>query len=145
MFAGQLIVGGVVSTTIMFAVHEFDPPWLSTTVNVTRFVPFGYGPAGLRILLTIVPSGSNEPLSTAAGATFASQLAIEFVVRFRQTATGAVLLWVTVTVKEQLFVLPEVSVAVQVTTVTPTGKIEPEGGELFVETTPQLSNTTGAE
>ena len=51
----------------------------------------------------------------------------------------------TVTVNEQLFVLPDVSVAVQITTVTPIGKIEPEGGELFVEITPQLSNTIGAE
>jgi len=117
---------------------------LSTTVNVTRLVPFGYGPAGFSTLLTIVPSGSNEPLSTAAGATVASQLALALVVRLRQTATGAVLLWVTVIVNEQLFVLPEVYVAVQVTRVTPTEKIEPEDGELFVETTPQLSNTAGA-
>jgi len=82
-------------------------------------------------------------LSTAAGFTVASQLATAFVVTFRQTATGWALLCVTVMVNEQLFVFPEVSVAVQVTTVTPSGKIEPDGGEVLVETTPQLSNTTG--
>src|SRR3990172_104589 len=34
----------------------------------------------------------------------------------------------TVTVNEQLVVLPAASVAVQVTVVAPTGKVEPEGG-----------------
>jgi hypothetical protein len=144
-FAGQVIVGGVVSTTIMFAVHELEAPRSSTTVNVTKFVPLRYGPAGLSTRLTIVPSGSNEPLSTAAGETFASQLATAFVVIFRQTATGWALLWATVTVNEQLFVFPEVSVAAQVTSVIPNGNTEPDGGELFVERIPQLSNTTGAE
>src|SRR5882757_6671260 len=103
MLAGQEIVGGVVSATMILAVQELDAPWLSTTVNVTRLVPFGYGPAGLSTRLTIVPSGSNDPLSTAAGFTVASQLATALVVTFRQTATGWALLWVTVIVNEQLF------------------------------------------
>src|SRR5207249_11191222 len=134
MFAGQLIDGGIVSATIILAVQELDAPRLSTTVSVTRFVPFGYGPAGLSRRFTIVPSGSNEPLSTAAGFTVASQLATAFVVTFRHCATGGVFVCVTVTVNEQLLVLPEVSVAVQFTTVTPTGKSEPEAGVQLVET-----------
>jgi|ERR1043165_9808235 len=49
----------------------------------------------------------------------------------------------TVTLKLQLAVLPEASVAVQVTVVVPTGNIEPEGG-LHTATTPgQLSETVG--
>jgi hypothetical protein len=52
---------------------------------------------------------------------------------------------VTVTVNEQMFVLPEVSVAVQFTVVTPNGNSEPDGGDTFVEARPQLSVKTGAE
>ena len=49
----------------------------------------------------------------------------------------------TVTVKLQVAVLPDVSVAVQVTVVVPTGKIEPLGG-LHPEVTPgQLSAAVG--
>lgn len=50
----------------------------------------------------------------------------------------------TVTVKVQLAVLPDVSAAVQVTVVVPTGKTEPLGG-VHTEVTPgQLSDTVGA-
>ena len=50
----------------------------------------------------------------------------------------------TVTVKLQVAVLPDVSVAVQVTVVVPTGKIEPLSG-VHTEVTPgQLSDTVGA-
>ena len=50
----------------------------------------------------------------------------------------------TVTVKLQVAVLPDVSVAVQVTVVVPTGKTEPLAG-LHIEVTPgQLSDTVGA-
>ena len=45
----------------------------------------------------------------------------------------------TVTVKEQLAVLPEASVAVQVTAVVPFGNVEPDGGEQLVVTPGQLS------
>jgi len=51
----------------------------------------------------------------------------------------------TVTAKLQLAVLPDVSVAVQVTVVVPTGKLEPLGG-LHTEITPgQLSDAVGTE
>ena len=50
----------------------------------------------------------------------------------------------TVTVKLQVAVLFDVSVAVQVTVVVPTGRIEPLGG-VHAEVTPgQLSDTVGA-
>ena len=45
----------------------------------------------------------------------------------------------TVTVNEQLSVLPDASVAVQVTGVLPTGKVEPDGDEQLVVTPGQLS------
>src|SRR4030095_9939778 len=51
----------------------------------------------------------------------------------------------TVTVKLQLAVLPDASVAVQVTVVVPTGRIEPMGG-LNTEVTPgQLYDMVGGE
>ncbi len=49
----------------------------------------------------------------------------------------------TVTVKEQLAVLPEVSVAVQVTVVVPFGKAVPDAGEQLVVTPGQLSLAVG--
>jgi hypothetical protein len=51
----------------------------------------------------------------------------------------------TVTVKLQLVLLPEVSVAVQVTVVVPIGKVEPEAGLQTKPTPGQLSETTGAK
>ncbi len=51
----------------------------------------------------------------------------------------------TVTVKLQLAVLPEVSVAVQVTVVVPIGKVELEAGLQTKPTPGQLSETTGAK
>jgi len=52
---------------------------------------------------------------------------------------------VTVTVNEQVLVLPEVSVAVHVTVVTPSGNTDPDGCDTFVEARAQLSANTGAE
>jgi hypothetical protein len=49
----------------------------------------------------------------------------------------------TVTVKEQLAVLPAPSVAVQVTVVVPFGKVEPEGGLQVTVTPGQLSVGVG--
>ena len=49
----------------------------------------------------------------------------------------------TETVKLHVAVLPEVSVAVQVTVVVPTGRADPEGGEQLVVTPGQLSAAVG--
>jgi len=49
----------------------------------------------------------------------------------------------TLTVNEQLAVSPDVSVAVQLTVVAPTTKVEPLGGEQTTPATPQLSDTLG--
>jgi hypothetical protein len=50
----------------------------------------------------------------------------------------------TLTVKVQLAVLPEVSVAVHVTVVVPAGNVEPDGGLQTVVTPGQLSEAVGA-
>ena len=53
--------------------------------------------------------------------------------------------WVssTLTVKLQLLLLPELSLAVQVTVVTPRGKVEPLGGTQTILVTAQLSVAVG--
>jgi hypothetical protein len=63
---------------------------------------------------------------------FAGQVIVGFSVSF------------TVTVKLQVAVLPEPSVAVQVTVVVPLGNVEPEGGEQETVTPGQLSVAVGA-
>jgi hypothetical protein len=60
-----------------------------------------------------------------------------------QTSWGGWLSF-TVTVKLQLDLFPEESVAVQVTGDTPTGKVEPEGGAQLTVVFGQLSVTVGA-
>ena len=50
---------------------------------------------------------------------------------------------VTVTVNKQTLVLPDVSVAVQFTVVTPSGKLAPESGAQLTVTPPQLSLAVG--
>ena len=47
----------------------------------------------------------------------------------------------TVTVNEQVAVLPELSVAVQTTGVVPFGKVDPDGGLQVTVTPGQLSET----
>ena len=49
----------------------------------------------------------------------------------------------TDTVKEQLFVLPELSLAVQVTEVAPRTKVEPDAGSQTIVAAPQLSVAVG--
>ena len=50
----------------------------------------------------------------------------------------------TVTVNEQLLVLFEASVAVQVTTVDPTGNVDPDAGVQLTVVPGQLSEVVGA-
>src|ERR1043166_800135 len=60
-----------------------------------------------------------------------------------QVIVGGVVLGFTMTLKVQLVVLPEPSVAVQVTVLVPMGKIEPLGGLQLVVTPEQLSLAVG--
>jgi hypothetical protein len=62
MFAGQVIEGGVLSTTVTIAEHSLETPGVSVTVKVTVVVPSGYGPGGDWLVVTAPPSGSSEPL-----------------------------------------------------------------------------------
>jgi hypothetical protein len=62
MFAGQVIEGGVLSTTVTVAEHSLETPSVSVTVKVTVVVPSGYSPGGDWLVVTAPPSGSSEPL-----------------------------------------------------------------------------------
>src|SRR6187397_873209 len=59
------------------------------------------------------------------------------------TISGAFVAF-TVTVKEQAFVLPALSVAVHLTVVVPSANDEPDAGEQLPVAPAQLSPTTGA-
>jgi hypothetical protein len=62
-----------------------------------------------------------------------------------QLNVGGTLLVVTITLNVQLLVLPETSVAVQVTVLVPFGKLEPLAGLQALLTPAQLSLTVGAK
>ena len=57
---------------------------------------------------------------------------------------GGVFDALTVTVKLHMPMFPAVSVALQVTVVNPSGKTDPDGGEVLLDTRPQLSLNTAA-
>ena len=67
MSLGQTRTGGDAMKTMTVARQESLPPRLSATVSVTRFVPIGNGPVGLRLKVSGSLSGSEEPLFTSAG------------------------------------------------------------------------------
>src|SRR5689334_14312760 len=85
MLVGQVIEGGVVSTTVTVAVHCAVAPRGSFTVSKTVVVPFGYGPAGDCVIVNGSPSGSDEPSLIEA---FATQFASAETVTFLHLATG---------------------------------------------------------
>jgi hypothetical protein len=118
---------------------------LSITVSVTVRVPGWNGPGGLSVRLAMVPSGSNDPLSTAATVSVARQFVPTLLVTLRHSATGGefVAVEVTATVKVQVVVFDEASRAVHVTVVVPTGNVEPDGGEHATVALEQLSEKTG--
>src|ERR1041385_3907814 len=62
-----------------------------------------------------------------------------------QVMVGGVLLGFTMTLKVQLVVLPEGSVAVHVTVLVPCGNVDPLGGLQLVVTPVQLSLAVGAK
>src|SRR5687768_9335845 len=91
MLAGQLIVGGVLSTTVTVAVHWLLLPLASVTVSVTVFGPLL---AQVKVLgLTVresIPQLSLLPLSTSAPVIEALPLASSAFVMFLHTAVGGV-------------------------------------------------------
>jgi hypothetical protein len=146
--------------------HEVNTgTWLSVTVTVNAHsVLFPLASVAVKTIF-VVPTGKEDPLagplvwvkinpaqlSLAAGATqLTTALQLpgfdETVIFDGQDVKTGNSLSVTVTVNEQIAVLPTASVAVKAILVVPTGKAEPLTGPLvcITETPEQLSLTTGA-
>jgi len=65
MFAGKVMIGAMMSTTVTVAMQLLEPPLESVTVKVTLVEPILNGPAGFRLRVIASPSGSDDPLSTS--------------------------------------------------------------------------------
>ena len=121
------------------AVPDFTP--LSTLINTRRVPALSVTVTRLPLVMTppvpvyTVPPQQNRywPVAVLTSTTVAGLLS-----SCRQRSK-------VVTAKLQVAVLPEVSVAVQVTVVVPIGKQLPEAGEHTTVAPGQLSVTTGAE
>ena len=110
MFAGAIIVGLVLSSTITFCVAVAVFPALSVTVQVTTVVPNGKVPGALLV------TEATPQLSAVVGVPKVTPKALHDEFALTVTATGAVIVGssvsFTVTVKLAELVLPAASVAV---------------------------------
>jgi hypothetical protein len=132
-----------VASTVAFAGTVTTGPVVSATVTVKDAVPL-LPLASVAVQLTVVaPSGNVDPLAgvhvTARGpSTRSVAVAVKLnaapvalvasTVTFAGTVTTGPVVSVTVTVKEAAPLLAFVSVAVQVTVVAPSGKVDPLAG-----------------
>src|SRR2546422_278518 len=115
MLVGATIEGGVVSRTVTLQVAVAVLAEKSVALQDTGTEPSTRSSA-VAEYVTIAPAGLVASAVISAG---------------RVKAGGVVSR--TVTVEDAEPVLPNPSVAVHVTVVTPMGKVEPEGGEQVVE------------
>ncbi len=140
---GQVTTGASSSLTV--TVNEQLPvlPDESVAMQVTVVTPLGKvepdagAQTGVRL-----PSQLSVALALKTTTAEQAMLEVPVVMGDGQVTTGASVS-LTVTVNEQLLVLPDVSVAVQVTVVVPTGKNAPDEGEQFTLVTAQLSEAIG--
>jgi hypothetical protein len=139
MFEGQAIVGIWLSDTVTVWVHVLVLPALSTTVQVTVVTPIG------KVAGALFVTDATAQLSDVTGdprATVAKQEPRSVVaVMFEGQAIVGIWLSDTVTVWVHVLVLPAASTTVQVTVVTPIGKVA--GALLVTDATAQLSDVTG--
>ena len=138
-FAGAVIVGFVLSTTVTTCVAVAVKPDASVTVQVTVVFPSGKATGALFVTL------ATEQLSAVTGVPKVTPVAVQAVFVFTVIAAGATIvggtLSVTVITCVAVAEFPAASVTVQVTVVLPIGK---EVGALFVTlATVQLSAVTG--
>jgi hypothetical protein len=131
---GQVIVGSSLSLIVTVNV-QLGP---AVVEHVTVVTPFGkLAPdAGLQVTVPHVPvvvgAAKVSVLAQVPGAVLSVMLLGQVIVQ-----------GITDTVNVQLFVLPLVSVAVQVTVVVPTAKQVPDAGEQFMVGLGQLSLGVG--
>ena len=149
MFAGQVIIGGCVSTTVIVNEHMLVFPAASVATAVTVVVPFGNAEPDGGVATTLTPGQLSVAVTTKLTTAEHRPGAAGTVMFAGHVIAGG---WpsFTVTVNEQLEVFPDVSVATLVTVVTPFGNELPDGGFDTTVTPGQLSeavtvNVTTAE
>src|SRR5690606_9388186 len=125
IFAGQAIVGGRLSSTVTTATQVLIFPFTSVTVKVTLFGPIS---AQVKSVISItevsIAQLSVLPPSTSVAIIEAFPVASNCTVIFWHKAVGSTSS-ITSTVKEQVAVFPEESVAVSTTVLIPTGNCLP--------------------
>ena len=136
--------GASTSVTVTVKVEDELLPEASVAVQVTVLTPMAKSLPEAGVQTTVTPG----QLSLAAGAVKETvAVALPASVLTLMSAflpmTGASVSF-TVTVKVEVEVLPEASVAVEVTVVTPIGKVLPEAGLDTTLTPGQLSDAAGA-
>ena len=139
MFVGVVMTGGSVSTTVTVKVPVWELPAASVAVLVTMVVPNGKepGPGRLETVGTEQLSVAVTLKVTVPVVLPGSVETVMFAGRFRVGFS----LSRTVTVKLFVDLFRATSVAVQTTGVTPSGKIDPEGGTQVTIAPGTLSRT----
>jgi hypothetical protein len=146
MLAGQLIVGGVLSTTVTVAVQVAVLLLGSFTVSVTVFGPLLAQPKVLVAAPSISSSAtaqlSVEPLlmSAALTVTVPGDVALRLTVILLHNAVGGVL---STTVTLNVHCTPA-RAELQMTIVSPTGKNDPDGGSHVGGSDPQFPAGVGS-
>ena len=134
-FPGQTKLGAVVSLTVMVTGHVTELLARSLTVMVTRVAPSPTKvPAAGDWVMTTDPQTSVATTSVVKSGKTTWQAAFADRVRFvAQVVMDGGVVSSTATVKVQALVLPEPSVAVQVTTLVPRAKVLPLAGTQSTE------------
>lgn len=137
----QIAVGGVTSRTVTTALQEAVLPWPSFTVNVTVLSPtlLHVNALGVTDTRLTMPQLSVPLWKTLPGVILTFPAGLRLAVKFWQTTVGA-RLSETVTVAEQVAVLPLPSFTVSVTVFTPRlAQVNAAGVTDWRFTVPQLS------
>jgi hypothetical protein len=142
--AGTLTDGGVVSPTVTLKLAGFEVlPWESVAVHVTVVVVMGNVlPEAGEQVAPIVPS--TRSLAEAENVTAAPEAPVASAVIGPGTETVGLVVSCTVTVNEALPVLPDESVALQMTVVVPSTNVLPEAGEQLGEMLPSMLSVADA-
>src|SRR6185369_5365158 len=131
IFVGQVSVCAWLSITVTVKVQALELPLASVAMLVTVVVPTGNADPLGGVETRLVTVQLSEALVVKVTTALHRPRLLVTTIFVEQTISGG---WssMTVTVNEQLLVLPASSVTTEVTVVVPTGKLEPLAG---VETT----------
>src|SRR5258708_4407161 len=144
MFPGQAMLGGSMSRTVTLNVQLLALPLASGAVQTTGVTPVAKNVPLCGSHTTITPGQLSVTVGAKVTVAPHTPGSVPVVISAGQVITGFSVS-LTVTMKLQLATLPELSVAVQVTVVVPTGKMDPGCGlQTTVGLGWQLSKTTGA-